>query len=394
MMRRRGVAASSPETSVDILVVGGGVTGCALTYYLARGGAEVLLIERDDLNSGGSGANAGSLHLQLPAPFFNSTPRDRLMRAAATLIPLSVAAAAEWQRLSQDLKVDIEFHIGGGLMVAETEEQMALLEDKVGLEQSCGLKTDLLRGDEIHGVAPYISPRIVGAAFCPSEGKVNPLAATVALADAAVDAGGSIHRAIELRRLDASGAAFVAETSAGAIRSRIVVDAAGSSAGRVAAMVGAELPVTPRPQNMIVTEAAPAAIPHLVQHIGRRLTLKQMSTGNIVIGGGLPGRPATGGVAVMRESFQTSLATALTVVPMIGGLRLLRSWASQALITDGSPILGEHPRVTGFHYAVPSSSGYTTGPISARLLAEVLLGDRPSDDLRQFSITRFCDRDR
>ena len=392
-MRRRRDPASSHETSVDILIVGGGVTGCALTYYLARGGAEVLLIERDDLNSGGSGANAGSLHLQLPAPFFNGTPRDRLLRAAATLIPLSVAAAAEWQRLSRDLGGDIEFHIGGGLMVAETEEQLALLEDKVGLERSCGLETELLRGDDIHGVAPYLSPRIVGAAFCPSEGKVNPLAATIALAEAAVEAGGRIRRGVELRRLDARGAAFVAETSAGAIQCRLVVDAAGSSAGRIAAMVGAELPVTPRPQNMIVTEAAPATIPHLVQHIGRRLTLKQMSNGNIVIGGGLPGRPTADGVAVMRESFQASLNTALTVVPMIGGLRLLRSWASEALITDGNPILGEHPPVTGFHYAVPSSSGYTTGPISARLLAEVLLGDRPPEDLGRFSIARFSDPD-
>ena len=388
-MRRRRSAASLPETSVDILVVGGGVTGCALTYYLAQGGADVLLIERGDLNSGGSGANAGSLHLQLPAPFFNRTPRDRLRRTAATLIPLSISAAVEWRRLSRDLEDDIEFHIGGGLMVAETGEQLALLEDKVGLERSCGLETDLLRDDEIHGIAPYLSPRIVGAAFCPSEGKVNPLAATLALAKAAVDAGGRIRRAVELRRLDARGTEFVAETSAGAIRSRQVVNAAGSLAGRIAAMVGAELPVASRPQNMIVTEAAPAAIPHLVQHIGQRLTLKQASNGNIVIGGGLPGRPVAAGVAVMRESFQTSLATALSVVPMIGGLRLLRSWASEALITDGNPILGEHPRVTGFHFAVPSSSGYTTGPISARLLAEILLGDRPSDDLRHFSVTRF-----
>lgn len=393
-MRRPCGTASLPGTSVDILIVGGGVTGCTLAYYLARGGGDVLLIERDDLNSGGSGANAGSLHLQLPAPFFTQTPRERRLRAAKVLIPLSVAATAEWRRLSQNLGGDIEFHIGGGLMLAETDEQMALLEDKVRLERSCGLETDVLRGDDFHGVAPYLSPRIVGAAFCPGEGRVNPLAATIALAEAAAEAGGCIRRGVELLRLDTCGAAFVAETSAGAIKCRLVVDAAGSSAGRVAAMVGAELPVMPRPQNMIVTEAAPATIPHLVQHIGRRLTLKQVSNGNIVIGGGLPGRPTANGVTVMREILQTSLTTAFNAVPMIGGLRLLRSWAGEALITDGNPILGEYPPVAGFHFAVPSSSGYTTGPISARLLAEVLLGGRPSDDLRRFSIDRFGDPDR
>ncbi|MCY4139608.1 MAG: FAD-dependent oxidoreductase, partial [Rhodobacteraceae bacterium] len=249
-------------------------------------------------------------------------------------------------------------------------------------------------GDDFPGVAPYLAPRIVGAAFCPGAGWVNPRAATMALAEAAAEAGGCIRRGVELLRLDTCGAAFVAETSAGAIKCRLVVDAAGSSAGRVAAMVGAELPVMPRPQNMIVTEAAPATIPHLVQHIGRRLTLKQVSNGNIVIGGGLPGRPTANGVTVMREILQTSLTTAFNAVPMIGGLRLLRSWAGEALITDGNPILGEYPPVAGFHFAVPSSSGYTTGPISARLLAEVLLGGRPSDDLRRFSIDRFGDPDR
>lgn len=384
-----------PDTSVDILIVGGGVTGCALAYYLARGGARPLLIERGDVNCGGSGANAGSLHLQLTAPFFTQSRPGRLAKSAAALIPLSVDATGEWRQLSEHLGRDIEFRIGGGLMVAETEAQMRQLEEKIALERQCGLETGLLDGGEVRAIAPYLSERIIGAAFCPGEGKVNPLVATAALADAAIAAGARIRRGVALTRLDARGSAFVAETSQGEIRCERVVNAAGNAAGQIAAMVGAELPVAPRPQHMNVTEAAPVTIPHLLQHMGRRLTLKQASAGNIVIGGGLPGRPdaRTGGVTVLRESFQRSLTTALTVVPAVGALRLIRSWAGQALITDGNPILGEHPRIAGFHYALPSSSGYTTGPISARLLAEVMIGTRSPGDISRFSIARFGDPD-
>ena len=77
------------------------------------------------------------------------------------------------------------------------------------------------------------------------------------------------------------------------------------------------------------------------------------------------------------------------MVPALGRLRLLRTWAGRALITDGNPILGELPGVAGFYNAVPASSGYTTGPICARLLAELLLGRGSSRNLRDFSIERF-----
>ncbi len=376
---------------VDVLIVGGGVVGCALAYYLARAGVEALLIERDEPNSEASGANAGSLHLQLTAPFFAKTPRDRLIASVSALVPLSLDAVRCWQELARELERDIELKIGGGLMVAETEAQLRLLTEKARIERKAGLEAEILDRVALRAAAPYLSDTLVGAEFCPGEGKVNPLLATLALADGALKAGARLRRLTALVDLKREARGFLALTSRGPIRCRRVINAAGSDAGRIAAMVGARLPVAARAQHMNVTEAIRPLVPHLVQHAGRRLTLKQTASGSIVVGGGLPGRldPASGRVAVLRESLEGSLGTALSVVPALGRLRLIRAWAGQALITDGNPILGAHPAVAGFYYAVPASSGYTTGPICARLLAELLLGQASAHALRAFSIERL-----
>ena len=376
---------------VDVLIVGGGVVGCALAFYLARAGAEVWLIERDEPNSAASGANAGSLHLQLTSSFFMQTPREALEASVPGLMQLSLDAVVEWRALARALDRDIELKIGGGLMVAETEEQLHVLADKARIERAAGLDAEILSGQDLRGVAPYLSDRLVGAEFCPGEGKVNPLAATPALARGAERAGARLCRRTELLDLDPQKSGFRVVTTQGTIRSRRVVNAAGSHAGQVAEMVGSQLPGAARPQHMNATEPARAFIPHLVQHAGRRLTLKQATNGNVIVGGGLLGKADhhSGRTSVLQESLTRSLRTARDVVPALARLRLLRSWAGQALMTDGNPILGELPGVAGFYNAVPASSGYTTGPICARLLAETLIGQRPARDLRAFSIDRF-----
>lgn len=379
------------EQDTDVLIVGGGIVGCALAYYLARACVEVILIERDEPNTEASGANAGSLHLQLTSPFFLQTPREALEALVPDLMQLSLDAADEWRTLALALDPDIELKLGGGLMVAETDKELRLLSEKAKIERKAGLEAEILSRSDLHAVAPYLSERIVGAEFCPGEGKVNPLTATLALASAAQKAGGQLHRQTELVGLKSETNGILAVTTRGSIRCRRVVNAAGSLAGRVADMIGAQLPLEARAQHMNVTEPTRAFIPHLVQHAGRRLTLKQAAGGSVIIGGGLPARMdyPSGRISVLRESLETNLETASSVVPALGQLCLVRAWASKAVITDGIPILGEHPGVAGFYNAVPASSGYTTGPVCARLLADTLIGQRPVRDLRAFSIERF-----
>jgi glycine/D-amino acid oxidase-like deaminating enzyme len=105
-------------------VVGGGIMGCALAYWLAGEGRGVILIERGELNGEASGSNAGSLHVQMLSHFARlQEPHERL--DAERPLRLHVAAVAEWQALQMALDEDIELSVEGGLMVAETEMSSA-----------------------------------------------------------------------------------------------------------------------------------------------------------------------------------------------------------------------------------------------------------------------------
>lgn len=376
---------------VDCLVVGGGIMGCALAYHLAGEGRGVTLIERGELNAAASGSNAGSLHVQMLSHYARLEGADEAA-AAERPLALHVAAVAEWQSLCASLGVDFELHVDGGLMVAESQAEQRMLEEKVARETRHGVPIAMLAGAEAHARAPYLGPTVRAIAWCTNEGRLNPCLATPALAAAARARGAQFLPQTPLVSLARDGSGFVAQTAAGAIRCAVVINAAGPWAGEVAALLGVALPVMRRPLQMNVSERAPAFLPHLVQHAGRRLTMKQASNGNVLIGGGWPGTLDEAGRArLARASIEGNLAVACRIVPQVARLHLLRSWT--ALITrvpDGNPVLGETPGMPGFFQALPIPNGFTLGPVCARLLAEAVCGRDPGIDIAPWSPARFA----
>ncbi len=377
--------------STDVLIVGGGIIGCATAYYLAREGVDVVVIDQNDVNAEGSGSNAGSLHVMMISRFFRST--DPLwVRSREELLPLLLNAIATWQDLAGELGRDIDLKQSGGLMVAETREQLEVLERKAEVELRHGLDVDILTGSDLRRVAPYLSPAIIGAERCANEGKVNPILATPALAEGARQGGARILRATELIALNATGKGYEAHTSAGVIAAKRVVNAAGASAGKIGAMAAICLPIRRFPRHMNVTEAGPALFAPLLQHAGRLLTLKQASNGTILIGGGWPSEAdeTKRRLRIKRTSIEGNLGVARSVVPGVGRLRLLRTWPGVIVLTpDGNGILGEVPSHPGLFNAVPPNMGYTASPLCARLLTEIMLGKSPSFDISSLAIDRF-----
>jgi sarcosine oxidase, subunit beta len=374
----------------DVLIVGGGLTGAATAYFLAREGVDVLLIEQFELNSQASGANAGSIHAQIAhEPFVEQG--EAWARIYAPTIPLMMASIELWSELQRELGPELGVQITGGLIVAETAGQMADIERKAAIERGQGLPVDLLDRDGLRRLAPYVAESMVGGAFCPLEGKANPLLATARIAAAAVACGARVRTHVRLEGLEADGKGFRATTSAGSIAARRIVDCAGADAGRVARMVGVELPVEGYPIQVSVTERVAPLVPHLVYFAGGKLSLKQTPQGTLLIGGGWPAlQDANSGVlSVNPRSLAENLAIALRVVPRLRDVSVVRTWPAIVNGTaDWKPIVGEIPRVPGFYLAMFPWMGFTAGPIAARLVAQVVVGRRPDHDLGNFSAER------
>lgn len=375
----------------DVLVIGGGLAGSATAYYLAREGVEVVLVERLDLNTLASGSNAGSLHLQIPFPEFISEGED-WARVFTEATPVMRESIRLWQGLGAELGVDLDVSIDGGLLVAETEEQMRQIARKAALERAAGLEIELLSASELRRIAPYLSERMIGAAYCAEEGKANPLKATPAFAAAAQRHGARIVPSCEVTALISGVSGYSVETSAGPIRAARVVNAGGADAGRISAMLGIDLPIQGFPIQVSVTEPAEPLVNHLVYFAGDKLTLKQAKNGSFLIGGGWPAlrsaraeRPT-----VNPESLRSNLRVARHVVPRLDSICLLRVWPAIVNGTaDWKPILGDLPGRPGVFMCMFPWMGFTAGPMSALLTAELVLGRKPSLDLSAFSAARY-----
>ncbi|MBX5440292.1 MAG: FAD-binding oxidoreductase [Solirubrobacteraceae bacterium] len=372
-----------PETigdlpaDTDVLVIGGGIAGTAMAYYLARAGVEVVLVERGELNREASGTNAGSLHLQiaihqLAGGLQTANAEDRLREETR----FAAEAAQLWADLEDELDGPIDLHLTGGLMVAEKPEELRFLYEKHEIEKTAGLETHVVEGRELRELAPWLSDAIIGAAYCPVEGHVNPLMAAPLFALRAIEHGAVVRTGAGVREVDAlgadGGAPFRVRTALGTIRAQRIVCAAGAWATEIGRQVGLEMPIRQMPLHVNVTEARPRLIEPLVQHIGRRLTLKQAFNGTFIIGGGWPSYPDPPRRHATRwSSAAGNAAVAVDVVPALADVRLVRTWSGVNPWTDDvSPVVGASRRVPGFHAVVVGSSGYTMTPILARTLAE------------------------
>lgn len=381
--------APAPPETADVLVVGGGILGASCALALARLGISTVVAERDEPNLQASGANAGSLHVQLLSFDFGAKAQAGGGPAARTLA-LGPAAVALWREIEAASGTDLEIRMTGGLMVAETSRDLEFLAAKTALERSYGVDCHVIGRQELRDLAPALSGDLIGAAWCPGEGKINPATATYAVVRLAEAAGAGFLAGTEVRSIGRAGAAFVVETNRGPIRCGRIVNAAGPWSPRIGRMLGVDVPVKGAPLQIVVTNPGPKIVTQLVAHADRHLTLKQADTGGFIIGGGWTAAadPATGLGRVLRGSMEGNLWVARRVVPALDGYTVLRGWAAMNVNLDGAPLVGEVPGVPGFFNAV-TSNGYTLGPIVGRITADLLAGRDPGVDVSSFGIERF-----
>jgi glycine/D-amino acid oxidase-like deaminating enzyme len=388
--RTRQSPTDGPSTrETDALVIGGGILGSSCALALARIGIETLVVERDEPNLQASGANAGSLHVQLLSFDFGPKARAGGGPAARTLI-LGPAAIALWREIEREAATDLEIRATGGLMVAETERDMRFLAAKTALERSHGIDCEMIGAGDLRTMAPVLSEKLIGAAFCPSEGKINPAVATYAVVRLARERGAGFLSGTEVLAIERDGTRFRARTNRGDITCRRIVNAAGPWSARVGRMIGIDVPVMAAPLQMVVTTPGSKILTQLVAHADRHLTLKQAETGGFIIGGGwtASAEPLTGLPGVLRQSIEGNLWIARRVVPALDAYNVLRCWAAMNVNLDGAPLVGEVPGVPGFFNAV-TSNGYTLGPIIGRVTADLIAGNTPEFDVSPFLIDRF-----
>ena len=356
-------------------------------WNLAEAGREVVLLEAGELGAQASGANAGSLHLQIQYPEFAKYGED-WARAYGPCLGFLKDSMALWQDLSRRTGEDLGVKIGGGIVVAQTAAQMKLIERKALIEAAHGVETQVLDRAALFKLAPFLSEKAIGGGFCPLEGKANTLRVTPAVQACVEQAGVTVMRNSPVTGIEAKGQGYRVTTVKGSFHVPKVVNAAGASAGKIAAMLGLSIEIDGFPLQVTVTEPVAPLIPHLIYSAAGKLSLKQAPNGACIIGGGWSAAKRNDGtLATDPVSLTGNMAIAADVVPQVGQMRALRSWTAWVNGTpDWRPILGELPAAPGFFLALFPWVGFSGAPMTAKVTAELVLGQRDTASLRGISV--------
>lgn len=369
--------------STDVVVIGGGVTGGACAYYLARAGVQVMLFEKGEVASAASGGSAGGVRQQ---------NRD------VAELPIAMLANPLWKTLEQELGADIEYRRGGHFNLAEREDQLPALETSVREQHARGLDIRMVYGKELRDMVPATGPQMIAGSYSQGDGYANPMLTTKAFIAAARKHGARIRTNTPVQRIRREGDRITGvEFAAGIIASRWVINAAGAWTPGLSASVGVDLPIKPKAHQMMVTEKAPTMLTSVVTCVGRGLSLKQMPQGQFVIGGGWPGvvdmAADRGWPKVGSPNGSAEQVTA--VLPATRDLLLLRVWNSlEGHCPDVVPILGPVDGIEGYLLAAGfSGHGFALAPGVGTLFTELITTGRSSLSLEALNLRRFAHMD-
>ena len=376
----------------DVVIVGGGGIGTSIAYFLAKQGVGVCLVERCDIAGGTTSHAANVVATQTKPP----GPKQDLARVSIQL----------YQQLSNEFDNRFEFVNEGSLLVAETDEQMALVVEKSNKGKESGLPVELLDSHAVFERIPSLARHIRGGAFCALDSTVVPYAVAFTFAEEAKRLGATLLTDTEVIGIERKGERIqTLITNRGQIATETVVCACGVWSPMLAKLAGLEIPIEPRKGELFVTEAGPPVMHGVLISAGYLMSksmpqndrytmtagvsMAQAPRGNLVVGSTrqFAGYDIESSVVGMKKLVEQTV----TLMPVVADLHVLRFYAGLRPSTaDGIPIISRHPEVPGFVIASGhEGDGIALSPATGHAIASILTDSNPLLDLSPFSMERF-----
>jgi 4-methylaminobutanoate oxidase (formaldehyde-forming) len=373
------------------VVIGGGIVGCSTAYHLAKlGWADTVIIERHKLTSGSTHHAAGLVGQ---------------LRSSANITQLLGRSVALYRTLEAETGLASGWKMNGGLRLACNEARWTELKRQATSAHSFGLEMQLLTAREAQQLWPLMQTAdVVGAAFLPTDGQVNPSDITQSLARGARLRGVRIFEDTNVLGFESErGQVSAVLTSRGRIGCEIVVNCAGQWARQIGLLAGVNVPLVSVQHQYLITDVMPGVTPGLpTLRDPDRLTYFKEDTGALVMGGYEPnprpwaveGVPDNFNFQLLQpdwEHFQPILDQAMARVPALAaaGARELIN-GPESFTPDGNFILGAAPELGGFYVGAGFNAfGIASGGGAGQVLAEwIVAGEAPCDlwpvDIRRF----------
>jgi sarcosine oxidase subunit beta len=373
--------------TADVVIIGGGIVGSSIAYHLVAAGCKgVLVIERESSQGKGStGKSMGGVRAQF------STPVN---------IQMSLYSIPFYAAFDETLGYPCGYRPQGYLFCATSAKHMAYLKTNHACQVRLGLKqARLVTADEIRSMFPQLrSDDIVGGAFCPTDGFVDPYSAMTGFMSWAADHGAELwkHTLVTGIQRDASGITGI-ETSRGPASTRTVINCAGPWATSLAKMVAIDLPVEPLRRMLVPTEPFdrfPHSAPMIID-MSNGFHFRPEALGFLLAWNDPEETP--GYKTDFDPNFVEKILTrAADRVPVFENLAVnpKRAWAGLYEVTpDHHPVLGPVPDVPGFFLANGfSGHGVMHAPATGKVLSDLVLrGNTDLIDATLLNLGRFSE---
>ena len=373
------------KRTADIIIIGGGVNGCAAAYYLAKAGQKnVIVLEgSSSIGHGGSSRNGGGVR---------QSGRD------VRELPYAMYSIQNmWPHLSEELGADVEYCQSGNLRLGKTPAHLEKLNTLAANAKNVGLDVRMIDADEAHARNPYLSPEIIGASWCPTDGHANPLRTTLAYYRRALDMGVQFvvdapvaelkkQKGVLRQVITQDGTVFEADT---------VILAAGYESRAISRTVGIDLPLSRFFDEALVTEAREPMFDMMLGVASGDFYGHQATNGTFVFGAECGLEDFYDTAPEDNRTFSLTMSSCcraiLSYLPALHNIRVVRSWGGWLdMSPDGVPILGTVDEVPGLILAAGfNGHGFGTAPAVGLMLTQMALGQPTVVDLSALRYDRF-----
>lgn len=367
------------QTYFDVCIVGGGVIGCSIAYYLAKQGLRPLVIEKNTLGSQSTQAGAGMLGAQVE------------MDAPSPLYTLGIASRHLYKELAIELKdlsgVEIELQTSGILRLAVSEEDRTDLLTRQQWQAETGQKTEWVEDDDLRRDFGNLFGPTFGALFLPDDHQVRNLALVNSLAVAATRLGASFLEHTEVIGFLRQGNRITGvETPTGKFETDRVILAAGAWSGILGKLAGFDLSVFPVKGQAVLARTLAPVTPFTVFTHGTYMVPKinnQLYIGATMEQAGFDQSPSLQGISRI-------LSDAIRIMPPLAKLGMDKNLVGlRPGSSDGLPFIGEVPGLDGILVASGHfRNGVLLAPITGQIIAGLVTDHKSAFDLSPFSLAR------
>ncbi len=369
------------KRNADVVIIGAGISGCAIAYNLAaRGVKNIVVLEKRYICAGSTGACGAGVRMQW------GTEMNCL---------LAKESIEFYEHANEILEYDgdVEFKQKGYLLISDSEKELAQFEKNVAVQNRCGIPSRMVSLAEAKEIVPHLNTSVLkGAAFCEKDGFLNPFLTTDAFYRAAKRLGVEFYTQTEVTGLRIEGGRMKAVvTSQGEVETPVVVNAAGGYSKTIAEMAGIELPVYSERHQILVTEPVEPMQGPMVMSFGLNLYVQQSPHGSFIMGRGDQGEPRDLRVTSGWHFLEEMAKTISVVLPPVAKLRVIRQWAGlYNMSPDRQPIYDRSEAIQGLYTACGfSGHGFMFGPITGRVMADMILNEHTGLDVSCLSLKRI-----